>query len=113
MYASPTGDCRMTLKDTSGHECSLMNRLKRSGFIHSNSHEQKLYASNEADASLFKEVLLNENHSLKCLFPNRNFPQPTFYPTNITHVVSGTGLITSIFLIKTRQFFYLIIFVIL
>ena len=71
MYASPAWWGLASEKDKSRIE-RLNNRLKRSGFIQSDSPSTNVLA-NKADTSLFKAVLLNENHSLRCLFPNQHF----------------------------------------
>ena len=67
MYASPAWWGLADEKDKSRLE-RLMNRLKRSGFIQPNDPSTKVLA-NEADTSLFKAVLNNESHPLRCLFP--------------------------------------------
>ena len=52
--------------------------------------------ANVADTSLFKAVLLNENHSLRCLFPKQHF----------TPISSGSDHITLTFLTKTHETLY-------
>jgi hypothetical protein len=71
MYASPAWWGLANEKDKSRLE-QLMNRLNRSGFTHTDFPSAKVLA-NVADTSLFKAVLLNENHALRCLFPNQHF----------------------------------------
>ena len=95
MLLPPGGDWRA--KRTKSRIEHLNNRLKRSGFIQSDSPSMNVLAYN-ADTSLFKAVLLNENHSLRCLFPNQHF---TPYFLRVRHI-------TLTFVTRTHEILYLV-----